>query len=617
MKLAHIIIALICLLGVAACKSAPPPPAEEVPSSESARQGESEDSTARSDSQDETPEVAQVEPEAALPEAEQKGLPAENLPLPGLPDSEGASRDKTDTAQAGKPETDTGTGLAIPTPPADSAGSSQGSSSAEGTPSSTRAGAASLFDAPRETKSPAQVAAPPAPTPAQSAAAPPSPATPPPSPATPERPQQEKVPQETSPPATTSGGDIHVKIAPPNSTTPEQSTREGAAAASETPSTAGQGVPPQNNAPAPPAETKQPTQAISSVDAAPVTRSMEAPLEQEFSIAFPGEGWVYLGATQAEADVSFLGKTSQDGNTTFHFKLRKSGSYTLEFQLQDFSRGTVSREGVRVRTAPAAAQGADSAGAGSAQAPSQPAVNAAAANTATGAGSQDQPAPAPLQDGVQTSAAVAADPAATHGGVDTSGSGNYDQAYRSLRSGRKEQALAEFKKAYDGADPQIADTIARLARDTGDNGEAARYWQENAGRDDRLGSDARQGLLELAVSQGNHQDAEHYLQQLRARGEKPEAAALLGVARQRAEAHDVAGAIDLYQQFLKEYQPDGLADRAYFELGRLYESNSSERNMRKSLGNYRMVTDNYPLSPYWDAARERIEYLNRHFFQIR
>ncbi len=58
-------------------------------------------------------------------------------------------------------------------------------------------------------------------------------------------------------------------------------------------------------------------------------------------------------------------------------------------------------------------------------------------------------------------------------------------------------------------------------------------------------------------------------------------------------------------------------DEALFLLGQLYEGNSEYRNIKKSVETYEELTENYPLSVYWEDANKRVVYLKRFYINIR
>ncbi|MCQ2585563.1 MAG: hypothetical protein MJ185_08225 [Treponema sp.] len=58
-------------------------------------------------------------------------------------------------------------------------------------------------------------------------------------------------------------------------------------------------------------------------------------------------------------------------------------------------------------------------------------------------------------------------------------------------------------------------------------------------------------------------------------------------------------------------------DEGLFLLAQLYEGNSEYRNIKKSVETYEELTNNYPLSKYWDDANKRAIYLKRFYINIR
>lgn len=60
----------------------------------------------------------------------------------------------------------------------------------------------------------------------------------------------------------------------------------------------------------------------------------------------------------------------------------------------------------------------------------------------------------------------------------------------------------------------------------------------------------------------------------------------------------------------------GPFDWVLFRLAQTYED-EPDRDLRRSRELYATIVGEFPLSRYWDASRERIEYLDRHFFIIR
>jgi len=74
----------------------------------------------------------------------------------------------------------------------------------------------------------------------------------------------------------------------------------------------------------------------------------------------------------------------------------------------------------------------------------------------------------------------------------------------------------------------------------------------------------------------------------------------------------VIAALDNY----KEKNPS-LDDETYWMYGQSFEANSPARNIKAALDSYKHITNEFPLSRYYDGAKERISYLNKFYFNIR
>ncbi len=58
-------------------------------------------------------------------------------------------------------------------------------------------------------------------------------------------------------------------------------------------------------------------------------------------------------------------------------------------------------------------------------------------------------------------------------------------------------------------------------------------------------------------------------------------------------------------------------DEALFLLGQAYEADGDNRDIRKALSAYETLTQNYPLSNFWQDANRRIRYIRRFYFDMR
>lgn len=87
----------------------------------------------------------------------------------------------------------------------------------------------------------------------------------------------------------------------------------------------------------------------------------------------------------------------------------------------------------------------------------------------------------------------------------------------------------------------------------------------------------------------------------------------------RVDGLEAAGEHREAVEILEAMRREGIGrdDELIMRLAQLYESEWSGRNLPQARELYYRLVDNYPFSRWRRPARERIEYLNRHFFHIR
>ncbi len=92
-------------------------------------------------------------------------------------------------------------------------------------------------------------------------------------------------------------------------------------------------------------------------------------------------------------------------------------------------------------------------------------------------------------------------------------------------------------------------------------------------------------------------------------------AALIKLARDELGAKRVQTAIEALDRYLSLY-PYG-TDELFYLYALAYEQDTPFRNIKKAYENYKRVRDEYPRSARWQAADERVSYLERHYFGLR
>lgn len=95
----------------------------------------------------------------------------------------------------------------------------------------------------------------------------------------------------------------------------------------------------------------------------------------------------------------------------------------------------------------------------------------------------------------------------------------------------------------------------------------------------------------------------------------PEEVNLLALAQEAYYNEDYAQAADYVNSFLASSQIN--LDAGLYLKGQIYEAASDIRNIRMALDAYEQIVSGYPLSPFWQQAKNREIYLSRFYFDIR
>ncbi len=326
----------------------------------------------------------------------------------------------------------------------------------------------------------------------------------------------------------------------------------------------------------------------------------------DIDVNFPGSGWLFLGIEGGERGIEFLRRSAAPESTSFLFRALDLGEYRISFQRQDMVAGEILEERILVSVLPpddftraVAAAGSRANGDAAQQGGGTPATSAA--GSADGAG--------------QT--AGTASVAGSGAGRSDAKQRIRDEAERLFRAGKYPESI-ERLRSLGGDDPEITDRIAEAYRLGGSEAEAVPFWERNLDAGGEWADRAQASLYSAAIRRKDRGAFDRYLPAvLEGLGSVPVDGLILSGARYREEDGDVPGAIELYREYLDRNPADGDPGEAWYRLGRLYESEGPHRDLKTALQAYRTVHDRYPVSAFWRPARERMQYLNRHIFDLR
>ncbi len=288
------------------------------------------------------------------------------------------------------------------------------------------------------------------------------------------------------------------------------------------------------------------------------------------SIEQEGGGWLFLGLPAAGRSPGLLFLSSDTGGrrSTFSFKALEYGEYDLGFQLQDNSRGTLQNETVRLRVLP------------------DEQFREAVARQAAA------PEPAPV------------DPA------------QLEAAERLFNARAYDLALGDYLKLYRPGDPLLNDRLAAIYAETGEPEAAQKYYEKNLSAPAPYNERAVVGLVRAGVVQGSEELVQEHMKGLLAVRSIPIGRELLDGARLLLERGRSGLAQELLLEYPRRYPRGAELDRAWFLLARLYETESSLRDLAKARQYYRKVYEEFPESSYAAEAQARVRYLDRYIFIV-
>jgi hypothetical protein len=307
------------------------------------------------------------------------------------------------------------------------------------------------------------------------------------------------------------------------------------------------------------------------------SRTVTAYVGQYIEIPFRGPGWVYLGELGSRRGVYYDSRRIDGEGMVFVFRANEEGSYSLKFNRQDFIRDYVINDYVQVKVLPppeitgsvwhSTAVVPDRVYAGPRWPPADEDPSLAGTNPAD-ASPPDSSRPAIASDLPETAGQAAVQ--STPGLSETAG--------QVTQPTPTTQAATQPRPA--SAQPVPA-TQPESATQPAAQGEAAPETANSAGE--------AAGLAVL-----------------------PDA--YLAKAKAEYDAGRIAGALETLDQFRAAY-PGG-SDEAYWLYGQALEASGPNRDIRLALDYYRRLTREYPQSSRYDAARRRIAYLERFYFNI-
>ncbi|MDR0464767.1 MAG: hypothetical protein LBG94_06595 [Treponema sp.] len=315
------------------------------------------------------------------------------------------------------------------------------------------------------------------------------------------------------------------------------------------------------------------------------SRIVRATVGQILEIPFRGNGWVYLGELASRRGIDYSSRRNDTDGQSFIFALEEAGTYVLKFYRQDFIRNFIFNDHVQVIVGevPAAVTGWFNPSYDRGRVVAQPRW------------------PSAIEEAQLISGTRPSSEPVVSGAFFIPGAGNNGQGASSAPISQSSAVAAQSAPPQSSAAPTQTTPSQTTA------------------------SSSTQGAFSADPFPGgtqvySPQAADSQLNDFPVTNETVPppplipADVLLQSARESFDRGNIASALTTLAQYMDSY-PAG-SDEALWLLGQSFEANSPNRDILRSLDNYRRLTNEYPQSDRFEDARRRISYLERFYITI-
>ena len=178
-------------------------------------------------------------------------------------------------------------------------------------------------------------------------------------------------------------------------------------------------------------------------------------------------------------------------------------------------------------------------------------------------------------------------------------------------------AVAELLKGYKEGNPAVNDQIAGLYMRMGSWDAAEKYFDRNVSPQNAFTTNAVVGLVRIAVAQNDQQGLLAALRQFLALKDSSMEEPLIQAVRMEKARSEIGMALDLAGEYVRRFPDGSWRDEADYLSAQLLEADSQFRDIARARDLYSGILSDHPESTFADAARQRVQYIDRHFYQVR
>ena len=285
----------------------------------------------------------------------------------------------------------------------------------------------------------------------------------------------------------------------------------------------------------------------------PISRSVSLKVSEYLDISYPGNGWIYMGATDNSKNITYFGRKLGTQNTNFSLQARLPGTKILHFYKNDNLTNQIIDDYIEVRV---------------------------------------------LEERGNSQTHIEAP--------------EYKMPVKAKRPAVKAAPAVEEAPDFPETDNQADEVISLVGEEAKKTAQKSKTTaQKKASAPVTTVTSAPAGEAENNVTSQVTGNARTEVQ----KSSESDLKNLLTDAENKFSQQDYKSALKSVNEYLSNSKDK--RDEALFLQGQILETKSDIQDIAKAIDSYTTLTKNYPASKYWDKANKRIIYLKRFYLQGR
>ncbi len=341
-------------------------------------------------------------------------------------------------------------------------------------------------------------------------------------------------------------------------------------------------------------------------------REIFAKVNDRIEISYDGNGWIYTGferennrKDKKEKAIIFLNKKVTGNKSIFVFKPQELGIYILKFMNQDNKTGNSTYRYIKLKVVS-----------------DEEFEKILSSNEK---GNENTNESTMLQGGISSEKSNGTEGKSENKNWEIIKSADYFFDNKDYTN-----ALHLYLKNYTPENRYLNDRIAQIYFFQKSYEVAEKYWKRNLENNtkkyDTYYWRAIVGITKIAAVTNNIVTLIEYMDNFTHLGDSSGASGYSVDDYERDycfiiknltghKRYDIA--LHMGKSFLSRFPESLYMDEIYYYMGMIYENSEKYRDLEQALVYYKKIYNNYPASKFYFKAKERIDYIMRHFFYVR